>query len=615
MKKHWGYDEFLPPQGEIIQSILDGKDTFALLPTSGGKSITFQVPAIVLDGVCLVISPLIALMKDQIKNLKKIGVKAETISSELSMQDIQIILDNCRFGGVKLLYISPERLNSQEFLNHLNSINISFIAIDEAHCISEWGHDFRPAYLELKKLKEIYPEKPILALTATATPYIQNEIIQNLHMQNPVIFKRSLQRKNLAYRVQYAEDKLSELTQLLHQLPGSSIVFCRTRKETYEVAMFLKKMGFDADFYHARLSTEEKNKKQKHFIQSNQQILASTNAFGMGIDKPDVRNVFHLSPPASIESYFQEVGRAGRDGKSARGIMLYSSLDKKNTFKQFRSFLPNKKEFLEIIRKLYNYFTIGEFEKLEGQKAFSERKFREQYKFSKGKVKEILRFLEQQKIIEIHHSQHDSLVKILIENRNFQDENSNKGKVLSFLARNYGGIFNDATPIDELYISRHLQLSSSFVKEKLHQLQDTETIFYRDAAIIKISFLAARDDNFAKVSLYPKFENLQRIKWQRLNAMYFYAEDENQCKSRMLLRYFGEKKTQNCGICSYCKSQLFQTKPKESDVLNYLSSGNRVSEEIFSYFADYEHEGVIDVLQNLLDEEKIKFKLPNLYFV
>lgn len=613
LKKYWGYEAFRAPQDAIIQSILNGKDTFALLPTGGGKSITFQVPAIMLDGICLVISPLIALMKDQIKNLKNKGIKAEFISSELSYSEIQVIIDNCNYGGINMLYISPERMMSRDFLERLMLLNISFIAIDEAHCISEWGHDFRPAYLELKKIKELFTYKPILALTATATPYIEAEIIRELALVDPQIFRKSLERTNLAYRIRKSEDKLSDLIHILKQNPGATIIFCRTRRQTYELATFLNENGFDADFFHAKLSPEEKSRKQKEFINSNSKILASTNAFGMGIDKPDVRNVIHLSAPDSIESYFQEVGRGGRDGKISRGILLFNEHDKVNAFKTFRSTLPKKKEFLNIIQSLYNEFQIGDHELGQGQKAFSERKFCEIYSFSKPKVRRILQFLEQQQFITIQRSQHQSLAKILIENRHFQDENNVRGRVLSFLARKFAGIFNDPQPIDELLIARQLNLSNLIVKEKLKELHESNTIFYRDAAIIKISFQEPRDDNQARVELYPKFEKLQRIKWQRLNAMYFFIEDENQCKSRMLLRYFGEKITKKCGICSYCQPDDLSAEPNGDAILQFIHSGMKDGEAIFSHFADFDRNKIIKVLQDLVDEDKIKFSLPNNY--
>lgn len=615
LKKYWGYDDFIPPQDLIIQSILEGHDTFALLPTGGGKSITFQIPILLNDGLCLVISPLIALMKDQINNLKEKGIKAELISSELNYQDIEMILDNCRFGGVKLLYVSPERIQSKQFQEVIKTLDIVYIAVDEAHCISEWGHDFRPSYLALKTIKDILPGKPILALTATATPYIENEIIKELELEQPKVFRKTLYRRNLAYRIQRSEDKFQNLIYLLQQFPGASIVFCRTRKDTYELATFLKQQGFDADFYHARLATEDKNRKQLEFIASSSKILVSTNAFGMGIDKPNIRNVFHLTAPDGIESYIQEVGRAGRDGSSSRGILLVDDQDKKNAFKAFRSNLPKKNEFLLIINKLYNYFQIGDHEHLQGQKSFSERKLVERFDLPKRKTKVVLQFLIQQQIIDIQRSQHQSLIKILIKNFEIKDGITPKEKVLSYLARNYGGIFLDPLPIDEFYIANRLKFSGTYVKQLLKELHEAEKIFYRDASIVKISFLAPRDDNFARIKLYKHFEELQLIKWQRLQSMYFFIENEDICKSQLLLRYFGEKNTPKCGICNICQPLTSTEMLDDATILSYLATGEKTSVQLYQRFSGIDKSVLLKQMQELLDEEKINFKFPNTYSI
>lgn len=613
LKKYWGFSDFRFPQNLIIKSVLDKKDTLAILPTGGGKSLCFQLPILLQNGLCLVVSPLIALMKDQVESLKRKGIKAEIISSELSSSDIEIILDNCRFGGIKLLYISPERLGSERFIALASSLNVSYIAVDEAHCISEWGHDFRPAYLELNKLRNIFPNASILALTATATPKIQKEIIQLLELDNPEVFKTSLYRKNLAYRVLSTEDKYGDLVDILNKNSGAKIVFCKSRKETYQLSKFLNEQGFDSDFFHARISVENKNRKQKEFIESDNKILCSTNAFGMGIDKPDIRLVVHMNAPICIESYIQEVGRAGRDGKYAAGILLHSEKDKEKAFKFFKSATTSRKEFVTIIHKLYNQFQVADFEHSLQQFAFSERKFREKYKFSKRKVRSVLHFLQQQKIIDIQSTQKRSLAKINVKNFDINDNNKNKeDKVLSYLARNFGGIFQDAINIDEIAIAYSLNMSKSDLKRTLNSLNQLNKIFYRDAAIVKISFLTAREDNYIKNILWKTYLSYQEAKWKRLNDIYFFAENNQICKSKLLLRYFGEKHTANCGICSICKTLDSEAvNPKE--ILNFISKKTVNFSEINKEFKACKKEDLCEVLQSLLDEGKIKLTLPDIY--
>lgn len=612
LKTYWGFEHFLYPQEEIILSVLQGKDTFASLPTGGGKSLCFQIPILMQEGLCLVISPLIALMKDQVKNLKSKGIKAELLSSELTRQEINVLIDNCRFGGVKLLYVSPERLNAPNFIEILTSLNIRYIAVDEAHCISEWGHDFRPAYLDIKNIRTLLPETPILALTASATPMIQQEILNQLEMDDAQIFKKSLQRKNIAYRIENTENKLEELVSYLYKFPEAAIVFCRSRKETYEVAEYLKEKGFDADFFHAKIPIEEKNRKQKAFIESERKILVSTNAFGMGIDKPNVRLVVHLHAPSSIESYFQEVGRAGRDGKLATGILLYHNKDKKNAITQFKSNTSKRGEFTEIIKKLYDFFEIGEGEFPKNQKVFSEKKFRKRYELSKRKTRNILLFMEQSKLIKIHKSQRQSLVKLQLGRSEITDKSTAEDRVLSYLARHYGGIFQEPKPVDEFLISRRLNLSAAMLKEILKSLNQSESIYYRDATMVKISFLEPRENNRIQIEYWKKYKQYQQLKFKRLQEMYFFVEHNEKCKSRMLLSYFGEKHTAKCGHCNVCKAQI-SADVSPQIVLEKLENAPYTLDELNRELAAYDHHSIATVLQILLDEEKIKFTYPDLY--
>ncbi|SZD73617.1 ATP-dependent DNA helicase recQ [Candidatus Ornithobacterium hominis] len=613
LKKYWGYDEFRSPQAEIIETIYSGKDCFALLPTGGGKSLCFQIPILMQKGICVVISPLIALMKDQIQQLKKRGIKAELLSSEIPLPDQERILNNCRFGKVKLLYVSPERIESEHFIERLADLNLRYFAVDEAHCISEWGHDFRPSYLRLKKLKEFSPSTPILALTATATQKTIEDIIKELQLSDCRIFRKSLERENLAYRICKTDDKMNDLLYFLRQKNESSIVFAKTREETYEWAKILNEKSFDADFFHARLSPEEKNEKQKTFIHSDQKILVSTNAFGMGIDKPNVRRVYHMHTPNTIESYFQEVGRAGRDGKFAAGILFYNERDKKNSLQSFKASNPDKNEFLTIVLKLYGYFQIANNELAEGQKGFSEKKFREVYHFHKQKVRLILQFLEKKEIIKIHKNQRQSLVKILVRNTDLPNIHQPKYHVLDYLARNFGGIFDKPQPIDEYKVSNRLKISKSLLKEYLNELNERSLIYYRDATVVKIEFLQPRDDNAAAVFWWKEFREQQLLKWKRLNDIFFFIENESVCKSQLLLRYFDEKSKRRCGICSVCKPNLFSQELEIQDLYKFVTSAVRTEIEILEGFKNFDRNLIFQSLQKLIDEEKIKFTPPNFY--
>lgn len=613
LKKYWGYESFRDPQRKIIENILAEKDSFASLPTGGGKSLCFQIPAIMMKGVCVVISPLIALMKDQVESLKKRGIPTAFISSELTPKEIEVAMDNARYGHTKLLYLSPERLSQKSFREKLQQLNISFFAIDEAHCISEWGHDFRPSYLLLKELKELFPTKAILALTASATPIIQKDILSQLNIDKATIFKTSLKRANLAYRIKKSSSKLNEIVYYLNKYQGSSIIFCKTRKQTYEIYQFLKEKGFNTNYFHAKLSKEEKNQRQQDFLKSNNLVLATTNAFGMGIDKPDVRLVIHYQAPATIESYFQEVGRAGRDGAPATGVLLYNETDKKNAIKQFKAAMPQKEEFLNIIRKLYTYFHVADQEFYEGLHPFSEKKFIKNFSFYKPKVRQILMFLEKKQVIKIHDTQKQSLVKILEENHKLSSGIPHEDKVLDYLARHYGGIFSEPKPINESILALKLNTTKPIIAEVLKKLSEKQKIYYRDAAMIKMEFLMPRNDNIVKIKYWKEFYEYQKIKWQRLNDLFFFIEDNKYCKSTLLLRYFGEKSKEKCGICNVCSPERHTKNNTQKEVLSFIEQAPTTLEEILNNFYQYDKQEIVETLQHLIDEELIQFTPPNYY--
>lgn len=613
LSKYWGYSTFRDQQEEIVHAVLEGKDVFALMPTGGGKSITFQLPAVLKEGVAIVISPLIALMKDQVHGLRKKNIKAAMISSENSPQEIRIILDNARYGHIKMLYISPERFFSENFRHHLSHLPISFFAIDEAHCISEWGHDFRPSYLSLGHIKANFPDSSIIALTATATVQVQKEIIDQLRLQDPKIFTVSLLRNNLTYQVQKSENKWNDLYLSLLRNPSSSIVFCPSRKLTYELSNFLNSQGLDADFYHARIDFTEKERKQKEFIESKSKILCATNAFGMGIDKPDIRTVYHIEMPTSIEAYFQEVGRAGRDGLPAKGILLYNDKDKTNAFRFFKSVIPSKSEFLHIINRLYNYYQIANNELSNKTFSFSQRKFVATFELNKRKVKQVINFLDSQGVLSVQSSENGSRAKILLPTSNWVSGGDFEHELLDVLARTYPGIFQEAVHINEHQIAYKLKTNRNKVRDTLHMLSEKHQLTYIDASIIHIKFLHPRDDQAIQNKYWPLFKAFHGHKFDKLADAHFFASNKEVCSTKLLLRYFGEKTTINCGECAICKNQLVPIDDLPKEILNLLGHQSLKLNQIVSQLLNFSPTDIADVLQKLVDEREIVFNLPDKY--
>ncbi|MDO5509241.1 MAG: ATP-dependent DNA helicase RecQ [Weeksellaceae bacterium] len=616
LSKYWGYENFRDQQEQIIQSLIDGKDVFALMPTGGGKSLTFQVPALVMPGVAIVISPLIALMKDQVLGLTSRGINAAMISSENTAQDIRVLLDNARYGFLKLLYISPERFFSENFRHNLSFLPISFFAIDEAHCISEWGHDFRPSYLAIDNIKKDFPQAPIIALTATATPLVQKEIMQQLQLQSPKKYISSLRRPNLSYRTQSSDNKWNDLLISIARNPGSSIVFCHSRKLTYELSTFLNSQGVEADFYHARIPFAEKEKKQKQFIASDRLVLCATNAFGMGIDKADIRTVYHMNMPSSIEAYFQEVGRAGRDGKPARGILFYDEKDQGSAFRFFKAVMPTKSEFLHIIKRLYNYYQIAENELSPATFSFSQRKFAETFDLNRRKVKMVVDFLDNQGVINVASSDSGSRVQILISSKNWVSGGDFEHELLNYIARTYPGVFQSSASISEHQIAYHLSANRNKVRDTLHVLSSKNQIKYRDASIIHIRFLQIRNDNNAAQQLWPQFRNFHKHRFDKLADAHFYANNQDVCTSVLLLRYFGEKSSQICGKCHVC---LPEPKASQSDMkqelLRLLQSQTLSLKHIISHFRHQPQNMITELLQKLVNEREIIFIFPDKYTI
>lgn len=611
LKKYWGYSDFRQPQKEIIDSVLSKNDTFAILPTGGGKSLCYQIPAIAFEGMTLVISPLIALMQDQIQALIKVGISAASITSQLDFEEINEVLNQCRLGKIKLLYIAPERLQSQLFINSLNELNIDLIAIDEAHCISQWGHDFRPAYLKISDIREILPKAPILALTATAIPKVQEEIISSLKLKNVRVFKTTLKRNNLIHKVKITQNELDDLYYELKRNPGSSIVFVRTRRQTYEIAQFLTEKGLNADFFHARLPDEEKKAKQEIWTKSDHQIMVSTNAFGMGIDKSNVRSIIHMDLPNSLEAYVQEAGRAGRDGLRSEAVLFLQTNEIEKIESIFKSNLPTRDEYEKIHRMFYTYLNIGENEKPEDKKEFVFFEFIQKFDLNKRKVHNVLSFLERKEVISIEENANLSRVQVYINPKSFINKQSIQLKILEILVRKYPGILSQEMPISEFKIAKALQKSVKEIKMALNELNKKEYIHYQSYDVKNIYFLRPRESNHIKNTLWKEFKELQLTQWKRIQDMIYYASQTEICRERLILKYFGEKAKQNCGVCDVCLKNKVEINPKE--ILNFLNDSPKDLSTITLEFIQFPKAKVLETLEYLANEELIESVGINTY--
>ena len=597
LKHYWGYDDFRGIQQQIIESIGLGHDTLGLMPTGGGKSLTFQVPGLALEGVCIVVTPLIALMKDQVQHLRQRGILAAAIFSGMSHDDILRVLENCILGRTKFLYVSPERLSSEFFVSKLRHIRVSFITVDEAHCISQWGYDFRPSYLEIANIRTLLPNVPILALTATATPKVVDDICERLSLPKANnqkqtsdstengfhVFRMSFERKNLTYSVKTATDKLQELVHTLSNTTGSAIVYVRSRRRAKEIAEELTKRGLSATFYHAGLEHEVKDQRQRDWQQDRTRIIVATNAFGMGIDKPDVRLVMHYDCPDSIEAYFQEAGRAGRDGKSAQAIMLYNNSDNAKLTKRIDDTFPPKDEVREVYEHLAYFFQIATGDGFGITREFNIDVFCQRFHHFPIRVHSALQILQRAGYLEYDPApDQQTRVRFLLERQTlYQLENlsEQEDRLIVALLRNYGGLFADFGYIDEALIAQHSGLRPVTLHEVLKSLAHKHIIQYIPRQQVPtIHYLQRREDS-EHIKLSPDVYELRHEQYrQRIIAMLNYMQDNLHCRSRMLLEYFGEKNTHDCGQCDVCMQQTEGQKaaiPCEQQILQLLGDGQR----------------------------------------
>ncbi|MDR1673014.1 MAG: RecQ family ATP-dependent DNA helicase [Bacteroidales bacterium] len=564
LKQYWGYDAFRPLQEDIIRSTLAGRDTLALMPTGGGKSVTFQVPALAKDGLSIVVTPLIALMKDQTENLKKRRIKAVAVFSGLTAREIDVELNNCIFGGYKFLYISPERIGTDIFRTRVQQMKVNLLVVDEAHCISQWGHDFRPSYLEIASLRDLLPGVPVLAVTATATPAVTDDILLQLRFPQRNILKTSFERENLVYLVRHTEDKLHYLLKTLGSFAGSGIIYTRNRKKTREVAQFLQRNGIEADYYHAGLGQETRSEKHDRWMAGLCRIIVATNAFGMGIDKPDVRFVIHLDVPDTVEAYFQEAGRAGRDLKTAYAVLLYEKADDTKLKQRLRTGFPDEKTIRAVYQALGNFLQVPIGGGRDMPLDFSAERFSYVYRFEMLTAYHALKLIEREGYIQYDEDpkaaakvhflvQRDDLYKFQVSNEQFD-------RFIKLLLRSYTGFFSEYTGIDETMLAKNAKVSVDVIYEYLKKLNRMKIIDYiprRKQSVI--TFVRERID--AKyLTLSPaNYKVRKEVMQKNIEAVMQYVHGER-CRSTMLLEYFGEKDARPCGKCDCCRAN------KERDI-------------------------------------------------
>ena len=581
LKKYWGYDKFRGIQRDIIESIGSGKDTLGLMPTGGGKSITFQVPALSREGLCLVVTPLIALMKDQVHNLRQRGIKATAVYSGLSHEEIIVALENCIFGDYKFLYVSPERLATDIFQTKVRRMPVSFLTVDEAHCISQWGYDFRPSYTKIAEIRKILPDIPVLALTATATPEVVKDIQRQLAFREENVFRMSFERKNLAYVVRHTEDKMGMLCHILDSVKGSAIVYTRSRRNTKEAAEQLQAKGFTATFYHAGLNDAEKDLRQREWQTGKTRIMVATNAFGMGIDKPDVRIVTHLDIPDSIESYFQEAGRAGRDGQQAYAVLLYQKYDRTRLMKRIPETFPDKDDIRKVYEHVCYYCQMAMGDGYQVTREFNLEEFCRNFKHFPVQTNSALHLLERAGYIEYTEEQENaSRLHFLLrrdELYRIHELCEEQEQLIQWILRSYGGLFSDYVFIDERRLATLSGIPDERVYQHLLALTRARILHYIPRKRTPYVTFTRKRVETDRIVLPPEvYDDRKKGFKERIEAMLHYAEEMDFCRSKVLLHYFGEEDSPECGQCDVCRRrQPAPTPDIETLILEKLKDGKK----------------------------------------
>ncbi|UQD56272.1 ATP-dependent DNA helicase RecQ [Flavobacterium sp. K5-23] len=620
LQKYWKHDAFRSLQNEIIDSVLSGQDTFALLPTGGGKSICFQIPAMINEGICLVISPLVALMKDQVANLEKRNIKAIALTGGIKSDEMIDLLDNCQFGNYKFLYLSPERLQSDWILDRLKNLPINLITIDEAHCVSQWGHDFRPAYLKISELKKHFPKIPFLALTATATPKAKEDIINELGLQNPQLFQKSFARDNIAYMTFEVEDKLFRIEQILKKNPQPSIIYVRNRKSCLDISSQLQSLGFKATYYHGGLTSKDKDKNMELWMEEKAQVIVATNAFGMGIDKSNVKTVIHIQLPENLENYYQEAGRSGRNGEKAYAVLLSNPSDIAQAENQFLKILPDKKFLNSMYIKLCNFFQIAYGEGINEKFSFNLNHFCIKYGFPVLKTYNAIQFLDRQGVITLSQEFSEKItLQFIIPSKEvirYISLNHRDEEIILAILRTYPGIYEMQTPFNIQLIAKKSNHSEMEIHAVLHKLKEKDIVDYHsknnDASLI---FNEIREDErtINRVSKY--LENQNNLKKEQFKSVLNYVNENTTCKSKLILSYFGEKTSDDCGICSHCitkKDKKTDISKLSKDIITLLKTEELNSREIQNK-TNSNADAIIFVIQELLESGCIKVKSNNKY--